>query len=424
MFGRRFTLFRLLGFEVGVDLSWLLLAILVTWTLAVGFFPFQFPGLETGTYWWMGVVGALGLFFSIVWHEFSHSLVARHYGLPISGITLFLFGGVAQMTEEPRAPRVEFLVAVVGPISSFLLAAIFFGLGFAADGAGLPTAVGGVLSYLVWINLLLAIFNLIPAFPLDGGRMLRAALWGWRGDLRWATRIASGFGSGFGILLIVLGIVSIVSGNFIGGLWWFLIGLFIRGAAGASYQQTLMREALRGVPVSRVMNDRPVTVPPDLPVGDLVEEYFYRHYFKMFPVVEGDGRVVGCVTLRRISDLPRERWHDTPVGAVMQPCDRDNTVGPNMEAIDALSRMQRSGISRLLVADHGRLAGIVTLKDMLRFLAFKLELEEGQKVDFGSLMQGAGDRDRDASPVPDRPLPERPGRSRSRWARPADGRHS
>lgn len=388
MFGKRFTLFRLLGFEVGADPSWLMLALLVTWSLAVGWFPNDAPGLSAATYWWMGVVGALGLFFSIIIHEFSHALVARHYGLPISGITLFLFGGVAQMAEEPTAPRTEFRMAAVGPIASLVLGGAFSLLSLGAGAAG-QIAVAAVLSYLTWINLALALFNLIPAFPLDGGRMLRAVLWGRRGDLRQATRIASDIGSGFGVVLIVLGIFSVVSGDFIGGMWWFLIGLFLRGAAGASYQQTVLRQSLRGVTVGRIMNNRPVAVSPSLTIAELVEDYFYHHYYKMFPVVADDGTVVGSVTLGQIRELPRDYWADTAVAAVMGPCGSDNTVAPETDALDALAQMQRTGNGRLIVAEHGRLVGVVTLKDMLRFLNLKLELEGGEPIGLSGLALGA-----------------------------------
>jgi len=387
MFGKRITLFKLLGFEVGVDLSWVLLALLITWTLAVGYFPFQYPDLASQTYWWMAILGALGLFFSIVFHEFSHSIVARRYGLSISGITLFIFGGVAQMDEEPTNAKAEFLMAVAGPIASFILGGVFYLLHLAGTAAGWPLAVDAVVTYLALINVILAGFNLIPAFPLDGGRMLRAALWGWKDDLRWASRMASGAGGAFGMALIILGVVSVIFGNFVGGMWWFLIGLFIRGAAGMSYQQTVVRQVLQDVPIGKVMNDRPVTVSADATVADLIENDFYRYYYKMFPVVQ-DSRVVGCVTLKNTSGIPRDEWQTTKVGDVMQACGESNTIRPDTPAMKVLSTMQSTGNTRMLVAENGRLAGIVTLKDMMRFLDFKLEHEEGEKIDLSPAAMG------------------------------------
>ncbi|MGF1592248.1 MAG: site-2 protease family protein [Kiloniellaceae bacterium] len=235
MNGRSITVFELLGFKIRVDISWLLLAVLITWSLALGVFPFWYEGLAPATYWWMGLAGMFGLVFSLIFHELSHSVVARHYGLPIKGITLFIFGGVAEMAEEPKSAKVEFWMAIAGPLASFLLAAVFFLAAALGEALALPVPINGVLDYLAFINLLLGAFNLIPAFPMDGGRVLRAALWHWRGDLRQATRIASNAGKTFGFLLMALGVLNVVSGNFIGGMWWFLIGMFVRGAAASSY---------------------------------------------------------------------------------------------------------------------------------------------------------------------------------------------
>ena len=213
MFGRRLTLFELLGFKVQVDASWIFLAFLVVWTLAASVFPVRHEGLPTATYWWMGVVGAIGLFFSLIFHELSHSVVARRFGIPIRGITLFVFGGVAEMEEEPPNPRSEFLMAIAGPAASFALAIAFSAIGAAAAVVGAADSVVGVTRYLSFINTLLAVFNLVPAFPLDGGRALRASLWHFRGDLREATRIASRIGEGFGFLLITLGLLNILTGS-------------------------------------------------------------------------------------------------------------------------------------------------------------------------------------------------------------------
>ena len=379
MFGRRIRLFSLLGFEVGVDISWILLALLITWTLAAGYFPAQNPELATATYWWMGVAGALGLFFSIIFHEFAHSLVARRYQLPITGITLFIFGGVAHMQEEPGTPRAEFLMAVAGPIASLLLAGLFYLAWRAGLSADMAAPVAGVLQYLAVINLVLALFNLVPAFPLDGGRMLRAALWGWHKDLRRASRTAAAFGGAFGILLIVLGLLSVVTGNFIGGMWWFLIGLFVRAAAGSSYQQTVMRQTLAGKTVRQLMVRDMVTVPPGITIAQLVEDYFYRSYHKLYPVVEA-GRCTGSISIRNVNKVHRDDWARTPVSEIADPCDEKTSVDANMDAMTVMGRMRESGRSRLLVMDGERLAGIVTLKDIMTYLSFRMEVEEGVRT--------------------------------------------
>lgn len=374
MFTKRIPLFKLFGFSVAIDLTWFILAILIVWSLATGLFPQLYPNLDPSTYWWMGVAGAIGLFLSIVVHELSHSLVGRIFGMPIRGITLFIFGGVAEMNEEPVGAKGEFLMAIVGPITSLGVALLAYLLMLGAGSLEWPTVVVGVLDYLAIINLVLAVFNMIPAFPLDGGRILRAALWGWSGQHLWATRIASNFGAGFGIVLIILAVFSVLSGNFIGGMWWFLIGLFIRNAAQATYQQTLMRRVLQNLSVRQLMNDNPVTVPSSLSIDQLVDDFFYKQHFKMFPVVDG-SRLVGCILLRDVKNVPREKWHEFTVSDVMEECSEQNTVAPDIDAAQALTRMIQSNASRFLVAEYGRLLGIISQSDIMRFLAVKLDLE-------------------------------------------------
>ena len=388
MFGRSIPLLRLAGFQVGIDWSWLILAVLIAWTLSVGVFPSYYPDLTPGLYWSMGVIAALGLFASIILHELAHSLVARRHGLLIRGITLFVFGGVAEMEAEPDRPEVEFRVAIAGPIASFLVAIGFWLFAQAALVAGMGVPVVGVLDYLATINVVLAVFNLVPAFPLDGGRVLRAALWRWKGNLRWATRIAAGIGGGFGIALIALGAFRVVTGDFTGGMWWFLIGLFVRIAAQGSYQQVLVREGLRGVPVRRIMTATPTAVPPSINIAQLIDDYIYRYQHKMFPVVE-DGRLAGCVSMRDIKAMPRERWASTTVSAIMQPCSAATAIRPDADALEALSVMNRTQNGRLLVIEGDRLVGVVTLKDMLKFLSLKLELEESDEVDLRAAGLGA-----------------------------------
>ena len=375
MFGHRITIFKLFGFEVRVDASWLFIALLITWSLAVGYFPYRYRGLPTGDYWWMGVVSALALFGSIVVHEFSHSLVARHYGLPMKGITLFIFGGVAEMGDEPGNAKTEFLMAIAGPITSILLGAIFYCI-YQAGGAVWSVPVLGVLGYLAWINWLLALFNLIPAFPLDGGRVLRSALWHWNHNLPRATRIASTIGQGFGIVLILLGVWQFFEANFISAVWWFLLGMFLRSAAQSSYRQLVIRQALHGEPVRRLMKTDPVTVSPDLSIEHLVEDYIYTKHFKMFPVVQSaTERLAGCVTTSGVKKVPREEWNRHTVQEVLQPCGPDNTISPDTDAVDALAKISQSGQTRLMVVERDRLVGVIALKDLTGYLASKLDLE-------------------------------------------------
>jgi Zn-dependent protease len=392
MFGRPIPLLKLAGFQVGLDWSWLILAVLITWTLSSGVFPAYYPGLTPAAYWSMGVIAALGLFASIILHELAHAIVARRYGLPIRRITLFIFGGVADMAAEPDRPAVEFWVAIAGPIASCLIALVSWILLQAASGVGAGVPVVGVFAYLATINVVLAVFNLVPAFPLDGGRMLRAILWSWQGSLRRATRIASAIGGGFGLLLIVLGVWRVLIGDFVGGMWWFLIGLFVRFAAQASYQQVLMREGLRGVPVRKIMAANPVAVPPDITIAQLIDDYVYRHHHSMFPVVE-NGRLIGCVGMHDIKRQPRERWAATAVTEIMQPCSAATAISPDMDAMEALSTMSRTQNTRLLVTEGDRLVGVVTVRDVMNFLSVKLNLEEGEAVDqrYAGVASGAPD---------------------------------
>ncbi|MBX6320618.1 MAG: site-2 protease family protein [Rhodospirillaceae bacterium] len=374
MFFHRITLFRLLGFTVRVDVSWLLLAALITWSLAVAQFPSEYPDLRPATYWWMGAACALGLLFSIVFHELSHALVARRHRMPVGGITLFIFGGVAEMHDEPTNPRGEFLMAVAGPVSSLLLAGCFYGLLALARGAELGTPAAGVLTWLGFINLALAGFNLVPAFPLDGGRMLRAALWGWRGDLEWATRIASRAGELFGAALIAGALVALLSGAVVAAMWYFLIGFFIRGAAGMAYVQTMTQQMLRGEPVRRYMSTHVVAVPPDLPVEQLIERYIYRHHFRTFPVVAG-GRLIGRVSLDSVRKAAPEERRRLAVGDIMEPCTAEDVVAPDAPVLDALRKMQCNGRGKLVVVEGDRPVGILTLRDMITLIALRLDLQ-------------------------------------------------
>ncbi len=376
MFTRRITVFQLFGFAVRVDASWLFLAVLVTWTLAANVFPGRAPDLPEATYWWMGVVGAVGLFASIILHELGHSLVARALGIRIKDITLFIFGGVADMEDEPHTAGAEFLMAVAGPATSVLLAGLLYGIVKTVP-AGDGTPLFTVLRYLAWLNGVLAIFNMLPAFPLDGGRVLRAGLWAWRGNVRWATHIASQIGSGFGLALIILGVLSLFGRDVIGGLWWFMIGMFMRTASQMSYKHLLVRRALEGESVSRFMQTDLVTVGPGITIRELVEDYVYRYHYKMYPVVVHD-RLMGCVSTREIKEVPREDWPIVTVGELMGECSTANSVRPDEDAMKALSSMNRTGNSRLLVVDGGRLVGLVTLKDLLAFLSLKMDLE-GEK---------------------------------------------
>jgi Zn-dependent protease len=266
MFRNSLKLFSIAGFEVKVHASWIIILLLITWSLATGYFPFAYPDLGVGGYWLMGFISALLLFVSVLIHELMHSLVARRHNLTMKGITLFLFGGVAEMADEPPTAKAEFQIAIVGPLTSILIGLLSYGLYLFSLAADLPAMLRGILFYSAFINVLLAIFNLIPAFPLDGGRVLRAFFWHVKGNLRWATRVAAGIGSGFSFLLMFLGLMNIFLGNLVGGLWWILIGIFLNGAAAESRREVEVRAALKGEPIRRFMRPHPVTVAPSISV--------------------------------------------------------------------------------------------------------------------------------------------------------------
>ena len=375
MFGKKFPLFQILGFQIYADLTWLFLAVLVTWSLAAGLFPSLYPELGPTTYWSMAVVGAIGLFASLILHELSHSLVARRYGLPIGGITLWIFGGVAEMTSEPESARAEFRIAIAGPLMSFALAGVFYLLAALSQSQSLGVPITGVLSYLALINLILAIFNMIPAFPLDGGRVLRAGIWAWKGSLKQATYWASMAGSGFGMLLIALGLVALVSGNFMGGFWWMLIGFFVHSAARSSYSQLMARRVLEGEKVERFMSRDAATVPPDIDLKTFVEEYAYAFHHDFYPIVGEDGRLIACLNIRQVKDIPREDWPNRKVIDIADRCSPDNTIRPDADAARLLQHMTRSGNSRLMVVDGNKLVGVVVLKDLMEYISMRLDLE-------------------------------------------------
>lgn len=374
MFGKKIKLFKLFGFTVHIDLSWLFIAVLITWSLAKGVFPQEYENFKNTVYWYMGAAGALGLFLSIIFHELSHSLVARRFGLPIEGITLFIFGGVAEMHDEPETPKAEFFMAIAGPIASIIIGLFFLAFRFVGQTSGWSDPVIGVVNYLAIINFVLAGFNLLPAFPLDGGRVLRSALWKWKNNIRKATQQASAIGKGFGTLLIVLGVLQFIAGGIVGGIWWFLIGMFMRNASQMSYQQLLVRKELEGERIERFMNENPVTVSPQTTIRDVVENYVYKYHYKMYPVVD-DHTLVGCISTREIKEIDRDRWDDTTVSDIVSQCSTANTIDKNTDAMDALSLIHKSNNSRLMVTDGDKLVGILALKDLLKFLSLKVDLE-------------------------------------------------
>ena len=368
MFPKAIKIFSLQGFDIKVDPSWLLIAALITWSLSSQYFPFLLPGSGSDTYLAMALVAMTGFFGSLILHELSHSIVARKFGVRIKGITLFIFGGVAELDAEPEEASAEFWIALAGPMMSLILALGFWMLASFGEMLGFPAEMTIVLDYLALINLVLALFNLVPAFPLDGGRILRAVLWQRTGDLSGATQTAARSGAFFGYFLIVLGVLSLFHGQQIGGLWQILIGVFLLVAAKSSAQQQLMKTALGGKAVHSMMTADPVTVAPELSLAELVNQVMLRHRVSFVPVVE-DGNLLGYVDTRILSGIERANWSNTQVGDIFLGRDDICVISPDMPANDLMTHIARTGQRKFLVAQGSRLVGVITLSDMLGYIA-------------------------------------------------------
>ena len=367
-------LIKIAGIQITIDYSWFFIFALVVVSLSAGYFPHRFAGESTLTYWMAGLVATLMLFGSILVHELSHALVAKRAGIAVPEITLFLFGGVSRLSAEARDAKTEFAIAIVGPLTSFALALFFWGLQSGLGGEQ-PSLASTVLAYLVWINVALGIFNLLPGFPLDGGRVLRAILWRTKGSLTQATKIASNVGKGFAVALMILGGLQIFSGAHIGGLWLIFIGMFLRGMASQGYQELVIQQSLRGVDVHEVMIQDVVSVSPEVPVQRLLTEYFLRHGYHGFPVVRA-GQVLGVVSLDDVRAVPEEARYTTTVEQVMQPVSSLTTISPQTSLNDALKKMMQHSLGRLLVMQGDTLLGMITKTGLLRFLEVKRLLQE------------------------------------------------
>ena len=370
-----FRLGSIFGLEIRVDLSWFLIFFLVLWSLTASLFPANYPELSETTYLLMGVVGTLLFFASLVAHELAHSLVAKAKGIPVEGITLFVFGGIARTRMDAETPGDEFQIAGVGPLLSLILAGLFALIWWLGRNAGWTVAVTGVARYLSSINLVLAIFNLLPGFPLDGGRLFRSVIWKATGDLEKATRIASWGGQFFAYLIIALGFVLLFAGNLLGGLWFVLIGWFLANAAEMSYQQLLIRTGLEGVRAKEVMMRSPETVTSDLSLQILVDDYFLHRRYQAFPVTQ-NGELVGIISLNQVKETPREQWQKQTVAETMTPISDTVAVRPETSMTQVLQKMEDSGLRRVLVTRDDQLQGIITGGDISNWLRRMRELKK------------------------------------------------
>ena len=364
-------IFNLFGIPVYINYSWIIIFALVAWSLARYYYPSSFRAGSLQAYWVMGVISSLLLFVCVLLHEFSHSITALYYKIKVTHITLFLFGGVSNMPKEPDSPREDIFISAAGPAMSAFLCLLCYLLSFLAPEGG---AVRAVLLYLTYINGALAVFNILPGFPLDGGRILRDAVWIKTNDLTRAAETASNVGKAVGIGIILIGILSFFQGNLLGGAWFVFIGIFLRSAAEQGYQQMSFQNELRGVPVSQIMTENPVSVAPDVSIKSLVEDYFYHYHHVAYPVLE-NGNLLGMIDLKRIKSLAKEEWEKVKVGHVMTDLSPEIMVGPRVPASEVLQSLLASPHGRLLVVENEKLLGIIARRDIIDMLRIKSELK-------------------------------------------------
>jgi Zn-dependent protease/CBS domain-containing protein len=375
---RNIASLSLLGVQIRLDASWILLALLIAWSLAAGTFPELYRGLPQFSYWGMAGATVLGVALSIILHELGHTLAARAFGLPIKSITLFVFGGVAEMEGEPKAPLAELCMAVAGPLVSVALGFVFIALGDLV-GPGAPREYAGVLHYLGVLNFTLAAFNMLPAFPLDGGRVFRALIWFFTGDAIKATRIAARTGEFLGLLMMGLGALASITTNLAGGLWWIILGWFIYSMARAHRNQAEARKLLSGASVGDLMTPNPVTAPADMSVETFVETVLKRTPHDLIPVVSG-AEIVGAAGFKNARDVPRDAWQTMRLAEIATPMAALATADQSEPIETALERMQNKQTSRLVVLDRGRLAGVLALADLAIHLRFRSELAAAERA--------------------------------------------
>ncbi|HEX4002546.1 MAG TPA: site-2 protease family protein [Candidatus Acidoferrales bacterium] len=364
MFRHTIPIGRVFGIPIDLDYSWFLIAALITWLLAVNYYPAQFKGATAGQYWLMGAITAVLFFASIVVHELAHSWMALRFRVPVNRITLFIFGGVSQIAGEPPSAGAEFLIAVVGPLTSFALAAIFYLLERVLVGS--PPALA-VAKYLALINGLLGAFNLIPGFPLDGGRVFRAIVWGVNKNFRRATLIAASTGRFFGFFFIVIGVWQALRGQVVNGLWIAFIGWFLESAAGAQVQQQMVQGLLVGHKVSEAMGDACMHVAGDTPLQKLIDVEVLTHGRRCFLVDRGE-HPVGLLTLHNIKEVPRGSWAATTAAQAMIPLGKLHTIDPNVELWKAFEEMGVDGINQMPVMRGEDMVGMLSRGDIVRYL--------------------------------------------------------
>jgi Zn-dependent protease/predicted transcriptional regulator len=364
---RGFRIGKLFGIEIIIDASWLLVSFLVSWSFASAFAEILTGSrFDQAVFFGMGVASMFMFFASLVAHELGHSLVARSKGIEVASITLFIFGGVARIKKDPDTPGDELKIALAGPAVSVVLGALLLGVGWLASAVG--SMVAAEIFFLVGqVNIVVAVFNMIPGFPLDGGRVLRAVIWAIRKDVVKATKIASIAGRVVAAIMIGLGVLLILwPGEVLRGIWLILIGLFLNSAATSGYRQLLFRRWISGMAVRDVMTEDVISIPGNTRLSESIDDYFVRHRHTSFPVVGYGDQVEGIVTLQQIRDTPQERWFDLTVRQVMTPRSPDMETVAEETVSSLMNRVERNPIGRFLVMAGDRLIGFLTTSDLAR----------------------------------------------------------
>ncbi|MBD3183471.1 CBS domain-containing protein [Candidatus Poribacteria bacterium] len=370
--GNSFQIGKIFGISIRIDFTWFIVFALIALSLSTHYFPSEYEGWPTSTYWVLGIITALVFFASVLAHELAHSLVSKARGIPVDSITLFIFGGVARISDEPKNPGGEFLMAIAGPATSVAIGVIFGAIYYAVGRSNSPFS--ALTAWVARINIIVAVFNMIPGFPLDGGRVFRSIVWRITGNLRKATRIASSVGKVVAYIFILLGIWSVINGNWFGGIWIAFIGWFLLNAANTSYRQMAVREMLSGVKVRQVMNNQCNQLPKGLVVKDFVDEHILKTAGRCFPIVDKD-EVLGIITLHSAKEVPKEKWETTRIEEVMTPFDEMKSVSPDDEIYTVMQHMTEEGYNQLPVVENGQLVGMIARDNLVGYLNARLELD-------------------------------------------------
>ncbi|MDD5659503.1 MAG: site-2 protease family protein [Actinomycetota bacterium] len=366
-------LFKIFGIEIRLDYSWFIIFALLVYFFGFNYFPYILPDLNKAYIAIITVVMVLLFFFSILFHELSHSLVAKKMGIPVGKISLFIFGGMSEMEKEPDKPISELLMSIAGPAASFFLAIIFLIIWIFTKNI---VSVNVFIGYLAYINLALGIFNLLPGFPLDGGRILRSIIWKVTGNLKKATFIASTIGRVIGFLMVAVGIYFIFINNLINGIWLAFIGWFLQSAAYMAYRQLIFDSSLKGFKVKDVMNENIIVVKKDITIGDMVNNYFMKHRFGRFPVVEDmkSKKLIGLVSVHDVKTIPREDWDLKTAEDIVKKVTDKEIIDANAEATEVLKKMSINNLSHLVILSEGKIIGMITKSDVLYFIQINSEL--------------------------------------------------